>query len=70
MSIMIRIGPAATARANFVAESALPVGTDVSGAWEMVDTQDGAVTPAQLDDVTGAPRMSWRSEERRVGKEC
>lgn len=69
MSISIRIGPAATARANFIADAQLPGDAQLGGAWEMVDAQDGAVTPAQLDDVAGAPRVSWYVAALAAGEE-
>lgn len=54
----ISLGPASSARDNFIAEAAL---TALPGgsAWEMVDVAGGAGTAAQVDDITGTPRVSW-----------
>ncbi len=55
----INLGPAATLRENFVAEATLPEMPAAATAWEVFDPDDGTASPAQLDDVTGRPRVSW-----------
>ncbi len=59
MTVIIELGPVTTPRLNFIAEAALPAGTPLDGAWVAVDAETGAETPAQVDDVAGAPRVSW-----------
>ncbi|HEU5323345.1 MAG TPA: PmoA family protein [Methylomirabilota bacterium] len=68
MSITIQLGPCISPRANFVAEVALPGGSLVDGAWEMLDTESGEALPAQLDAVEGAPRASWYVKELAPGE--
>lgn len=64
----IELGPVTTPRTNFVAEAALPAGAAVDGAWEMLDTESGEVTPAQVGAVTGAERVSWFVKELAPGE--
>ncbi|MFI5179017.1 MAG: hypothetical protein ACHQO8_10655, partial [Vicinamibacterales bacterium] len=59
MSITVRLGPTSMARANFIAEATLPFAMDVSGEWTIVDAADGAVAPAQIDNIGGKPRVRW-----------
>ena len=69
MSITLRIGPAATARANFIAEAQLPAAIAIAGEWEAVDAVDGSTTPAQLDNVEATPRASWYVAALAAGEE-
>lgn len=69
MTRTIQIGPVTTPRANFIAEAAL--GDDLaylSGAWIMVSSDDGAATPAQIDNVEGGLRASWHVGELAPGE--
>jgi len=56
--VTIRLGPSDTARENFVAEALLPSRPD-GEAWEVFDPSSGRATSAQIDEITGAPRVSW-----------
>ena len=64
--VKIRIGPATTDRANFIGEATLP-SLPGDGAWEMHDAETEETQPAQLDDVTGTPRVTWYIKELRAG---
>jgi hypothetical protein len=68
MTTTIRLGPASAPRSNFVAEAALREPLPAGDAWEMVDAS-GEVTPAQIDDVAGAPRVSWYVAELPAGEQ-
>ena len=69
MTTTIRIGPAPTARANFIAEAALPAGAEIDGSWEMVDASDGSATPAQVDEIGATPRVSWHVAALAAGEQ-
>ena len=68
MSITIELGPTTTPRENFIAECELPAGTDVNAAWELVDEVRGEALAAQLDNMTGTPRLSWFVKELAPGE--
>lgn len=69
MTTRLRIGPATTARTNFIAEASLPGESETAGDWQMIDAADGAATPAQIDDTTGTPRVAWHVAALTAGEE-
>jgi methane monooxygenase PmoA-like len=54
-----QLGPVTAPRENFIAEATLPDESYLGHAWVMVDAEDGAATPAQIDNVGGDVRVSW-----------
>ncbi len=68
MTIPLQIGPSPSPRENFVADIALPAGTDVGGAWEIVDSATGDIVSAQLDSVEGTPRASFFVSKLEAGE--
>jgi len=68
MTITIQLGPVTTPRENFVAECDLPDGGWADNAWEAIDEESGATTPAQIDVARGSPRASWHVKELAPGE--
>jgi len=68
MPFTIELGPVTTPRENFIAECALPDGGWSEHAWEAVDLESGAATPAQVDVAGGAPCVSWHVKELAPGE--
>jgi hypothetical protein len=69
MPLTIQLGPVTTPRANFVAEASLGGETSyLSGSWVMADTDDGAATPAQVDNAGGDVRVAWHVAELAPGE--
>lgn len=68
MAIQIELGPTTTPRENFIAEAELPGGTPTDGTWQIADTENGGAAPAQIDDVTGTPRVSFFVKELAPGE--
>lgn len=64
----IQLGPTTTPRSNFIAEALLRQATPPDGAREMLDTETGAVTPAQIDTTGDAVRVSWWVDELAPGE--
>jgi hypothetical protein len=68
VAVTIQLGPCVSPRENFVAEALLPQTTPNAGAWMMVDTETGAATAAQIEDVDGPVRVSWHVKELAPGE--
>lgn len=64
----VRLGPADTARSNFVADAALQGAAFGDGAYEMVDVATQETQPAQIDSVEGAPRVVWYVKDLAAGE--
>ena len=64
----VRLGPADTARSNFVADAALQGAAFGDGAYEMVDVATQETQPAQIDSVEGAPRVVWYVKDLPAGE--
>lgn len=67
MSVTIKLGPVTSPRQNFIAEAVAPA-LDRDASWEAVDSESGEATPAQVDDVDGAERVSWWVRELAPGQ--